>query len=707
MVDHIVNSITPAVEHLRVLGYWIAFFSAMIETTLIAGLILPGSTIILFLGALSAYGYLDMGDLLWFAIAGAVIGDNINYFLGKRYGSQWTQKGVWFLKQEHFEKARTFFDEHGAKSVFLGRFVPSIKEIMPFIAGTVKMRQRTFVVWNILGAIGWGLEWILAGYVFAQSLDLARMWLSRIGFLLAAMLFLFLAFYLIKLAVLKYGRQVFSFAVSVGRSIKHAVMTNPDVERLVRRQPSFFRFLGKRVSRDSFTGLPLTLIGFAFFYVLVLFGGIVEDYLTGDPIIAADVRIANLMTLFRTPELVKVFFWITLLGKWQVVICFTSALVGTLWITEKRRYIVPLFLSFAGSEVFTMLGKMAFHRPRPEWPVYIEHSFSFPSGHATLAVSFYGFIIYLLMRSVGRWKTKVNLFFAGAVLMFLIGFSRLYLGVHYLSDVWSGYLVGTLWLLIGISLSRYLDTAGSFTTGQASRGRLKKIPLVLIFFSLVFYAGFAFYSSPGLPAPHSGHRNIQVDNVRDIFSDEQTRYTETLIGRKQNPVNIIIIAASDGTLIKTFKDAGWFSADALSVQSLTKIYKTILLNEPYPEAPVTPSFWNAQVNTFAFEKPTDANIARTRHHVRFWKTKYTTRGGDAIYVGSASFDAGVKWGITHRISPDIDAEREYLYNDVIRTKEIESVEKIQLVKPGLGKNFTGDPFFTDGEAYLIKIKSGQ
>jgi membrane protein DedA with SNARE-associated domain len=250
MTNQVINTITPAVQHLGVLGYWIAFFAALLETTLIAGLFLPGSTIILLLGAMSAYGYLDLWDLLWFAIVGAILGDNINYFLGRKYGSKWAQKGVWFLKQEHFEKARNFFNEHGSKSVFLGRFIPSVKEIMPFIAGTVRMHRGTFLLWNVLGAIGWGIEWILAGYVFAQSLSLARMWLSRIGFLVAALLLFLLVFYLIKLSILKYGQRIYSFAASVGRSIKHAVITNPDVERLVRRHPAFFQFLGKRFAQD-------------------------------------------------------------------------------------------------------------------------------------------------------------------------------------------------------------------------------------------------------------------------------------------------------------------------------------------------------------------------------------------------------------------------------------------------------------------------
>lgn len=705
MTDYIINLITPAVEHVRVLGYWIAFFAAMLETTIGVGLLIPGSTIILLLGAVSARGYLDLGDLVLFSVAGAIIGDNLNYFLGKKYGTRWTQRGIWFLQQAHFEKAKAFFDAHGAKSVFWGRFIPSIKEIMPLIAGVVHMRRRTFLLWNMLGAIGWGFEWILAGYIFAQSLSLAKMWLSRVGFLLATLFLVFLVCYLVKFILLKHGRHTLSFVASVWHSIKHAIITNPDVEKLVQRHAALCQFLAQRMNTNSFSGLPLTLLGVAFFYVLILFGGIVEDVLTGDPIVAADKRIANLLVLFRTPKLIEVFFWITLLGKWQVILSFTIALLGTLWVWRKRGYILPFLLTVVGSAIFTYLGKLAFHRPRPDIQVYAEHSFSFPSGHATLAVAFYGFVTYILIRSTRKWKTKGNLLFPGVIIGFLIGFSRLYLGVHYLSDVWSGYLIGTLWLIIGISLSQWLHVREPPYTPSGSSGKIRFASTILILSSILFYIGFAKQYHPGRSFATSSFDIAIVQNAQDIFSDERMKYMETLTGREQEPMNFIIMAQNDKQLIEIFRKAGWFRADKPTFRSLAKIYKAALLHEPYPTAPVTPLFWNSSVNDFSFEKPTDANNIRERHHVRFWKTKYITKNGKHIYVGTASLDTGVKWGVTHRIDPNIDGEREYLFNDLKRARRLESYKKIQLVKPRLGHNFAGDPFFTDGKAYLIISKS--
>ena len=388
MINELINQMLPSIEHFRGWGYWIVFFAALLETTIGIGLFLPGSTIILFFGALSARGYLDTGDLIWFAVIGAVLGDNINYYLGRRYGTRWIEKGFWFLNSSHIEKARHFMDAHGAKSVFLGRFIPSVKELVPFIAGSVRMNKRRFMFWNVLGAVGWGFEWILAGYIFAQSLNLAELWLSRAGLLLALLLMLSVLLYFLKWLVIKKGKQFFIIAVSLGGAIKEAVINNEHVVLWMQKHPRTIAFLKARLDTTVFSGLTLSILTLTFIYVLALFFGVVEDLITSDPIIAADIRIANLFFVLRTDVLTNIFTWITLLGKSQVILGFIAVSVVLLWLWRKNYYILSLFIAVTGSEAFTYLGKLAFHRPRPEQAVYAEHSFSFPSGHATIAVAF-------------------------------------------------------------------------------------------------------------------------------------------------------------------------------------------------------------------------------------------------------------------------------------------------------------------------------
>jgi len=166
------------------------------------------------------------------------------------------------------------------------------------------------------------------------------------------------------------------------------------------------RFLHSRLNNSTFTGLPLSILILAFIYVLALFGGIVEDLITSDPIVFADIRVANLLAVFRSDGLATVFTWITLLGKSQVVIVVIAAATVLLLIWRRYMYVLPFLIAVTGSEIFTYLGKLAFHRPRPEMAIFAESSFSFPSGHATIAVALYGFISYILIRltPVGRGR---------------------------------------------------------------------------------------------------------------------------------------------------------------------------------------------------------------------------------------------------------------------------------------------------------------
>lgn len=130
-----------------------------------------------------------------------------------------------------------------------------------------------------------------------------------------------------------------------------------------------------------------------------------------------------------------------------------------------------------------------------------------------------------------------------------------------------------------------------------------------------------------------------------------------------------------------------------------------ILGIPYPKAPMTPEFWNASVNNLGFEKPTESNSVKKRHYSRFWKTDFKTSNGQYIYVGTASLNENLKWAITHKINPNIDGERTFLFNDLIKANNIKGFQKISFINPEIGKNFVGDLFFTDGQVLIFSIKS--
>lgn len=698
----LIDKILPSIEHFRMGGYWIAFFAALFETTIGIGLILPGSTIILLLGALSARGYLDVGDLIWFSVLGAIIGDNVNYSLGKKYGTKWLKGGFWLLKAHHVEKAKYFMDAHGAKSVFIGRFIPSVKEIVPFIAGSVKMNQRTFMLWNVLGAIGWGFEWVLAGFIFAQSLHLAKIYLSYAGLFFAFLLIFGAVFYILRWLMIRKGRQFADIFFSFIQSIKDAVQKNEHFLLWVQKYPRPVSFLKARFDTTVFSGLTLSISALAFLYVLALFAGVVEDLITSDPIVAADIRLANLFSVLRTDLLTHVFTCITLLGKSQVILVFIFVSMAVLWLQQKKVCIFSLFIAVAGSEAFTYIGKLAFHRPRPDIAVYIEPSFSFPSGHATIAVAFYGFLAYLLMRSVQTWKKKVNIFFITLFMIIAIGFSRVYLGEHYISDVWCGYLVGAMWLIIAISFSQWLGYKKGAQSVSLS-GRARVLSFFLVIMAILFYVGFATTYHPPL-ASVTSIRSMVVLKSTDIFTNEQMKFTETMLGDRQEPINYIFLARDNKNLIAALKQAGWILTDKPNFSSFVKAVKALILKIPHPYAPISPSFWNAKTQDIGFANVSGPNWLSNAHHVKIWRTNYVLKNGNRIYVGMVNANMGFKWGVIPKISPDLDAEREMLYMDLNQAGRIEHSLKGTLVPPLIGKNFIGDPFFTDGKVYIISVQ---
>lgn len=698
------NFLLPTIEHFYVLGYWIAFFAALLETTIGFGLLLPGSSIILFMGVLAGNGYFDVRVLILFAIVGAILGDNLNYYFGKKYGASWIQRKVPILKPHHLEKVKVFFNKHGSKSVFLGRFVPSVKELVPFVAGTVKMKQSTFMFWNTLGAIGWSLEWVLPGYIFAQSLGLAEAWLSRTGFFFTVLFILFVVFYALKLFFIKKGRRMFAVLSSVWSSVSLAVVNNPEVQKLVKKHESFFGFLKKRLNKDTFWGLPLTVLILAFLYTSALFVGIIEDIVTSDIIVSADTNIANLFAMFRNTDLTEFFFWITLLGKWQVVLAFTVSVLGILWVWRKREYIVPFLITIVGSGVFIVLSKSAFHRPRPGSAIYTETGFSFPSGHATIAVAFYGFLMYVLIRNFGQWKTKVNIFFTGLVVILLIGLSRLYLGVHYVSDVWGGYLVGMLWLIIGISISEWLCSRKENCIEFLPQRNARFISVSLIALSFVFYGVFAAGYHPQMIRQADLQKLSVLEDVNNIFINEELKYTETLIGTRRAPVSFVVYAQTDDKLKQAFGASGWYLADKIDISSVGKLFRMIFLKQDYLNEPMSLSFWGTRPHDLGFGKPAGSNGVRKRHNIRIWKTNYVTKEGNYVYIGTTSLDSRIKWGIVHKVGLNVDAERELFVDDLKKAGVLTSLEKQKIIEPTSSEVFSRDGFFTDGYIYIISIK---
>ena len=698
------NHILPVFSHIGVWGYWLVLFLSFAESVVLVGEVIPGSTLLIFIGFLSAQGILDIGDLIWFAAIGAILGDGLSYYLGTK-GTNFFRNENRFLKTTHLERGQRFFKKHGDKSIFLGRFVGFLRPIVPFVAGLSEMDLKRFLFWNITSAFLWAASHLLLGYFFGSAFAAIETWGTRVSYGIGLLLLFLLALYGIRVFIIRHGYRIGVFARSVYASVKTAVRTNPEVQRFVQQHPRSFAFLGKRFDRTSFTGLSLTLIAAGLLYLFFAFLGVVLAVSTSGSIVAADIRVADLFEYFRSPEVTKVFLWITVLGIWQMVVFVALVASVIFWLWRKKDYIAYLWLALGVDGLLSFLTKIAVHRARPEQAVYLEPSYSFPSGHAMVSVVLYGFLAYALLRLKG-WRRKVNVFFAWLVIVLAIGFSRLYLGVHYLSDVWAGYLLGLLILTVAITAHRWRESKkgkGADEEWTSSLG-VKTTTFAVLLVGVLGYAYIAMHYQPRLVAPAQPSVEYVSGDIGAYFATHPIpKYSETLLGAPQEPLGFIFLAKDDGSLVRDFERASWVPADRVSIASVLHAAEAALTNGQYLRAPITPTFWNAAVNDFGFERPTSANVLKDRHHIRIWKTDLR-QDGYAVYVGVASLDQGYKWLITHNINPDIDSERKFVKNSLESAGVVSGAQEIQFVPPVLGTNFAAEPFFTDGKIDILYLR---
>jgi membrane-associated phospholipid phosphatase len=155
----------------------------------------------------------------------------------------------------------------------------------------------------------------------------------------------------------------------------------------------------------------------------------------------------------------KIMSFITFLGKHQFLIPANLILIFYFVAVTKQNWFTIRVITIAiSSLVLMLLLKQLFQRKRPLSPLLkAAKGLSFPSGHAIMAVTFYGLLIYILQNSIASDWLKVIITLPLIILIFLIGFSRVYLRVHYASDVASGFIIGTLWLLTSLFVLKLLE----------------------------------------------------------------------------------------------------------------------------------------------------------------------------------------------------------------------------------------------------------
>jgi len=167
LILHLDRHLASLIESYGLWTYLILFLIIFAETGLVVTPVLPGDSLLFAAGTFAGRGSLN--PLLLFAIlsAAAILGDTVNYWVGKYLGEHFVRgRGRRWIKQEHLDRTHAFFEKYGGKTIILARFVPFVRTFAPFVAGIGTMNYAKFLAYNVIGGLLWVGICVAAGYLF-------------------------------------------------------------------------------------------------------------------------------------------------------------------------------------------------------------------------------------------------------------------------------------------------------------------------------------------------------------------------------------------------------------------------------------------------------------------------------------------------------------------------------------------------------------
>jgi len=424
---------------------------AFAESGAFIGFVAPGEVTVILGGVIAGQGEIDIVPLVGLVWACSFAGDSTSFFIGRRFGRRVLVRfgprvGVTAQRLEHVE---TYFEEHGGATVMLGRFIGVLRPLAPAVAGSSGMTFRRFLPFSVVGTGLWSATFCLLGYIFYRSFSQVTAVAGRASLVFAVLVGTVVGgvFAYRRLRREEERRRLAAWFERQGRRPllrPFAAVTRPLWGRAV--MPAYraiaprARFLGRRLTPGDLgieftTTLAGALVGA---YVVGVLASLVDD----DPGPAfADgqaFRIAD--GLFNT-TVIDVAQVVTHLGSLPAAVA-AVLLTALLYVRRRgRSELMVLAAGLAAVWLAVNLMKAGFDRPRPAAQITDAEGSSFPSGHAAYS-TVYVAVAVAVRRVLPGLATRAGLVFAALALTTTIGLTRVYLRVHFWTDVAAGWALG-------------------------------------------------------------------------------------------------------------------------------------------------------------------------------------------------------------------------------------------------------------------------
>ncbi len=589
-------------------SYSVIFLVAMAESLAVVGLIVPGVVIMFGIGALIASGAIAFWPAMGWAVIGAITGDGLSFWLGRHYQERLTSLWPFSRYPESIDQGRRFFAKYGGKSVALGRFFGPIRAVIPLIAGMMGMTPLRFVTANVLSALAWAPLYLLPGMVFGASMELASEVAMRMVILALLLLFLlWLAYHVIRALFRRlhpHTNQWVQWLLIWGKS--HPILG--EIAQAL-ADPSHPETRGLSI-------LATLLVITSGLFILLL--GLVPNG-THQGI---DMTVLQALQSLRTPWADQLMVYFTRLADIGVIYPLSIGLLIFLLTTGHRRTAGYWLAAVLFCLIASPLLKFGLHIARPEIVIHSPYSFSFPSGHTLWAMVLYGFLSVLIARPLSdRWRWLP--YTMAGLLILSVALSRLYLGVHWFSDVAGSITLGLAWVsLLGLAYHRHAAKATNWRSLS-----LASITILVI----------AFGVESRLHHPEKMAEYEPVRSVKPLASaswwqgdtEQIAAHRGDLRNRADHPLNLHYageIAWLETHLIKTGwqKQASYQWSDGLRLLSPSQTLQAL---------PILPQVHEGRYESLLLIK----HLSDDRRLVlRLWESDFQLESKQPLWIGNVS-----------------------------------------------------------------------
>ena len=421
------------------------FLVAFCDALAVVGIVVPALPLLFAVGALVGLGHISGPYALACAALGALLGDALSFWIGRRWGPHLREHWPFRRYPQLLDRGEALFRRHGSKGIVIARYVGAVRPFVPAVAGMLRMPVRRYLPPSVFAAATWAAVFLAPGWIFGASYDAVAAVADRLALALLALL----AVLALVWAVVLYGWRWFA---------GHADTLLARALRWSRAHPRLGRYAQALIDPNRPESASLALlaacllaIGWAWFALLALV------LARGGPLVL-DQSVYSAMATLRNPLADQLMAALATLGDAQVLL--PAAGMALAWLLWRRRWIAAAhWLAALAFGLALTAGLDAWiDMPRPPGA---PGGFGFPSIAVTMATITLGFFAVLVARALPG-RRRVWPYIVGGAVVATIGFARLYLGAHWLSDIVGGVLLGIVWLLVlGIAyrshVSRPLD----------------------------------------------------------------------------------------------------------------------------------------------------------------------------------------------------------------------------------------------------------